>query len=84
MISLPVNDDWVRGGLVSVAATFLLTAAAEWAVKETEKRKKVSQLGGKKLIKKEEASFVWAVQIYYNPDCCALQSAKTRDQTKEA
>lgn len=28
LISLPVNDDWVRGGLVSVAATFLLTTAA--------------------------------------------------------
>lgn len=38
--SLPVNDDWVRGCLVSVATTFLLTTAAEWAVKETEKREK--------------------------------------------
>lgn len=46
LISLPVNDDWVRGGLVSVAATFLLATAAEWAIKETEK-KKVSQLKGK-------------------------------------
>lgn len=43
LISLPVDDDWVRGGLVSVAATFLLATAAEWAVKETEKRKKKSQ-----------------------------------------
>lgn len=31
VILLPVNDDRVRGRLVSVAATFLLTTAAEWA-----------------------------------------------------
>lgn len=42
LISLPVYDDWVRRCLVSVATTFLLTTAAEWAVKETEKKKKVS------------------------------------------
>lgn len=46
MISLPVDDDWVRGGLVSVAATFLLATAAEWAVKETEKTKKSQSVRG--------------------------------------
>lgn len=40
VISLPVNDDWVRGCLVSVATTFLLTTAAEWTVKGTENREK--------------------------------------------
>lgn len=39
LISLPVNDDWVRGRLVSVATTFLLTTAAEQAVEETEEKK---------------------------------------------
>lgn len=40
VISLPVNDDWVRGRLVSVAATFLLATAAEWAVRERERERK--------------------------------------------
>lgn len=39
VISLPVNDDWVRGCLISVATTFLLTAAAEWMVEERKQEK---------------------------------------------
>lgn len=69
--SLPVNDDWVRGCLVSVATTFLLTTAAEWAVQETEKRKK-SVRGEKKQqqIKQEEPSFVWLIHIHGRRPLC--------------
>lgn len=42
LISLPVNDDWVGGCLVSVSTAFFLTAAAEWAENGGRKEEKVS------------------------------------------
>lgn len=47
-------------------------------------KKQKRQKKSKKLIKKEEVSFVRTVHIHYNPDYCALQSAKTQDHTKDA
>lgn len=46
-ILLPVNDDWIGRRLISIATTFLLTAATEWAVKETGKWKKLALWGEK-------------------------------------
>lgn len=47
-ILLPVNDDWIGRRLISIATTFLLTAATEWVVKETGKWKKLALWGKKK------------------------------------
>lgn len=38
VLLLPVNDDWIRGRLVSIATTFLLTAATDLV--ETRKQKR--------------------------------------------
>lgn len=79
LISLPVNDDRVRGRLVSVAATFLLTTAAEWA-EETEKRKK-SVEEKSKLNRSHHSS---GPSTSTGPDYSAPQSAKIQEHTKEA
>lgn len=81
LISLPVNDDWVRGGLISVAATFLLTTAAEWAVKER-KEEKVSHCEKNKLNRRSH--HLSGPSTSTNPHYYALQSAKTQDHTKGA
>lgn len=89
MSSLPVNDDRVRGCLVPVSATFLLTAAAGWAEKETEKtRGKKSQRGinlpkntHTHKLKQGKAIICLA---HPDPQAQTSQSAKTRVHTKEA
>lgn len=40
LISLPVNDDRIRGRLVPIAAALLLTTATEWAIRGAEKENK--------------------------------------------
>lgn len=83
MISLPVNDDWVRGRLVSVATTFLLTTAAEWAVKETEKRKKSVEEKKKHKLNRR-SHHLSGPSTSTGPDYSAPQSAKIQEHTKEA
>lgn len=83
MISLPVNDDWVRGRLVSVATAFFLTATAEWADKETEKRRKKVSVGETNKLNKA-SHHLSGPSTSSGPDYCASQSAKIQQHTKEA
>jgi len=80
--SLPVNDDRIRGRLISIAATFLLTTATEWTVKETEKKGEKSVLGTTKLNRSNH--YLSGSSTSTGPDNSAPQSAKIQEHTKEA
>lgn len=81
VISLPVNDDWVRGCLISVATTFLLTTAAEWTVKGTENRNKSVS---KKNKLNRGSYYLFGPSLSTGPDYSAPQSAKIQEHTKKA
>lgn len=55
-MSLPVNDDRIRGRLIAIATTFLLAAAAEWVVER--KREKSQKMKPNWLL------FVWPISIH--------------------
>lgn len=83
LISLPVNDDRVRGRLVSVAATFLLTTAAEWAVKKRQKRGK-SQRRRRKNKLNRRSHCLSGPSTSTGPDSADAVGAEIQEHTKEA
>lgn len=93
-ILLPVNDDRIGRRLISIATTFLLTTATEWAVKETGKWKKLALWEKKKKkrkkphqqqqIKQEEPPFFSDPSTSIDPGCSAPQWAVIQEHTKAA
>lgn len=83
LISLPVNDDWVRGRLISVSTTFLLTTAAEWAENTTRGKSQWSGEGGNNKLNRG-SHHLSGPSTSTGPDYSAPQSAKIQEHTKEA